>query len=201
MGDPIQPASDPAAPSYPEYRFGLSAFAGGGFALRNDGNQTAVGPLIEVGLGPTLRVGPNRYFLGLTADFIRLNNPLFSRSEPDWVKTFGVKIAYGREVIPEWLTLKGQMGLGLAVYGQYFREDIQDGIYVREHAAGAHMALGAGACFWKERFCATADFTHDFRALITRRSDLGSDVPNLSTKTYDTNGMNLSLLMDIARFF
>src|SRR4030095_14289613 len=129
MGDPIKPASDPAATSYPQYEFGLSAFAGGGFALRNDGNETAVGPRLAVGLGPTLNVGPHRFFIGFMADFIRLNHPLFGRGEPDWVKTFSVPFSYGKEVVPGWLTLKGQLGLGLSIYGDSYREEIRNGIY------------------------------------------------------------------------
>jgi len=197
MGDPIQPSAPLASDD--SYQLGLFFTAGGGYALRNDGEHTASGPQFEFALGGWAKLGENRFYAGGAGDFIALQSPLFGQSDSHWVRTITGRLGFGREINP-WLTLKTQVELGIATYGSMGEERIVNGVFTRERSAAFHLALGAGACFWKERLCPMVQYSHDFGAYSMRRTDLNQDLPNLESRTVDTNGFQVSLLADIARF-
>jgi hypothetical protein len=196
MGD----TTKPAGMSGSESSLGLSLTAGAGYAARYDGTTMASGPQFEVGLGPRIQWGPNQFLFNASANFLALQRPLFGRKDADWVKTFVGQFGYGRVLNPN-LTLRAELGLGASVYGEIFNEQLQNGVYLKERAAAAHLELGAGACFWNDRFCGLLQYTHDFLAYRSQTVDSNRSEPNLTTRSVDTNGFGLLIFTDLGRFF
>ncbi|MFO1519182.1 MAG: hypothetical protein U1F57_05920 [bacterium] len=184
----------------PGFSWGPNVAVGGGAGYRSDGTQTAWGPQLEVDAGFFFKIDQNWVGGNFFFNHLNLQSPLFGLPQGVAVNTFGAKLNYGH-AFGEMFSLKTQLGLGLAIYGVGSPEEIGNGIYINRTGAGPHVDLGAGACVWKDRFCALASYNFDINAFREKKSDLKLDYPNLTTKTLGAQGLGLLLSVDVARFF
>jgi len=182
-----------------DFRWGISAVAGAGVATRTDSSgKTSVGPQLELNLGPFIHWGKNSLTPSFFTHFIRLDPALFGQSDPVWVKSFGAKVNYGRELSKNF-SLRGQFGLGLAIYGGFSNFQGQNGFYTRETFVGPHFELGAGFCFFKDRLCSIVSYNYDVNAYTRRTSDLRPEFPVFTTDSSDAHGASLILSVDFGR--
>jgi len=180
------------------FRWGFSASAGAGVATRSDGNTTSVGPQIELGLGPYVHWGKNTLIPTLFTHILYLHSPLFGQPDPLWVKTLGAKVNYGRDLLP-WLSFRGQLGLGLAVYGDFSKFGSQDGVYQRETFVGPHFELGAGLCFLQDKLCSMVSYNYDLNAYTRQRIDQQQAFPEIQYDSSNAHGASLVISVDLGR--
>jgi len=181
------------------FRWGFSASAGAGVATRSDGNSTSVGPQFELALGPYVHWGKNSLAPTFFTNFLSLHSPLFGQADSPWVKTIGAKLNYGRDLLP-WLSLRGQFGLGLAIYGDFSKfSSPQAGVYTRETFVGPHFDIGAGLCFLQDKLCALVSYNYDLNAYTREVSDQRSEFTTFQYNSSNAQGASFLLSLDLGR--